>query len=713
MKDNDNRSVIERYRMSAEELLNADNQLIPELVGTGDCINPFKSLSSSSRNYMTDKFFTQKLHVDGSEPRRFYTGIESQIGDCNVGATMPSDGKILRIIDLYTKTMGRDGIQSNPETLVIYEEFEDDNGVGGTIRSVLVKEYHSTHKTFGFKFKRQRFHVGQFLRKGEVLCEVPSISEEGQYCYGLEANTVYGSWTGVTEDGAIISESFSKRMTTTLLGTAVITYGDKYFPLNVNGDEEHYKPFPEIGDKIHDSGLLFALRAYNPLYDHVTMSKNSVGLDDVDNDNDRPYFGLPGAEIIDIRIIKRPEEEFSKLPKDMSIQTDKYYDQHMEFYKEILSFYYERKQQAKRNDLKLLLGHEFSSIVETALEYIGTNSNRKVAGHSVSKRNIKYIYNKVPLDSVRVEIKYALKVPPTITFKATNTLGGKVVIIAVWPDERMPIDADGNRADLIMDNASAEKRLITGMFYEHIFGAMIIKLRSEITELMKTDQAVKAWERIDRFYEIISPIMSRRVRETILTMARKREHIQSVIDDGFYIHLPTHSPSMKNETLTELKKEYEVCYGPISYIGDSGKKITTKRPILIGTNYIMLLNKIGDGWSAVTGAKLQHHGIPAKLNPSDRNLAPGRKNPVKFPAEAEIRLIIGAVGTEVAVDICDRSNNPEVNQEVCRNILTSENPSDIDHAVNRQKLPYGGNRALRQTTHVLNCMGVNLKYQED
>ena len=700
--------VIDRYRLSAEELLEADNQLIPELVGTGDACNPFKATTSSPRNHMTDKFFTQKLVVEGAEPRRFYTGVEAQIGKYNVGTTMPSTGTVLRVIPLYRSTMGKDNIPENPETLVIYEEFEDENGKPGTIRSVLVKGYHTDHKTFGFKLKQNT--IQRKMLKGYPLTDIPTISDEGQYCYGLEAKTAFMSVPGVTEDGIIISESFSKRMTTTIIGTAVISYGDKYFPLNIHGDENTYKPFPDIGEKIHPSGLLLALRAYNPLYDHVTMSKNSVGLDDVDYDNDRPYFGLPGAEIIDVRVVKRPEEDFSKLPEGMAEQTDKYFNQHMEFYKEVLEFYNDLSQKKRRLGEELSLGHEFRSVIRTAIEYVGNNKSRKFNGQPVSKKNIKYTYNRIPLDSVRVEIKYALKVPPTEAYKATNCHGGKAVCVAVWPDDRMPTDADGHVADVIMDDISIIKRINLGVFYEQFMSAVLMKTEIEIKEIMEKGDINKAWERIDRLYEIISPLMSRRVRETITTMARKREHIQSVIDDGFYIYLPTHSPNLGNKMLSQLRKEFNFTYGPVTYIGSSGKRVTTKTPVLIGRNYMMLLNKIGDGWSAVTGAKLQHHGLPAKLNPSDRNLAPGRKNPVKFPAEAEIRSMVGAAGTRVAADLCDRSNNPEVNQEICRNILTNENPSDIDDAPNRKKNLFGGNRALRQATHIFDCMGVNLTF---
>lgn len=272
------------------------------------------------------------------------------------------------------------------------------------------------------------------------------------------------------------------------------------------------------------------------------------------------------------------------------------------------------------------------------------------------------------------------------------------------------MDADGNRADVIMDNASIDKRLNTGAFYEQYYGAVLLKTRREIKEHYDNRNIEKAWARIDRLYELMSTDMSRRVRETIVTKERKLEHIQSIIDDGFYIYLPTHAPNTNEETVGKLMEEFPICYGPVTFKGINGNTVTTKTPVMLGTNYMIMLHKIGDSWSAVTSSKLQHHGIPAKLNPADRNLSPGRKNPIKFPAEAEIRTIIGSCGVQAAIEITDRSNNPTVNQEICRSILNAKIPSNIEYTVDRSKFLYGGNRALQQTTHAMNCMGIRLKY---
>ena len=708
--NSDSNELLNRYRLSAQELLVADNQCIPQLMGTAVADNGLSQETSSPRVHMDTKFKVQKLTIKGGEPKTFYTGIETQVGKHNVGATMPSTGTVLKVIPLYKNTMGKNGIKENPQTLVIYEEFEDEDGLAGTIRSVIVKKHHTDHKTFGFEFKLKP--IQRVMREGEVLSQIPSIHESGQYCTGVEAVTAFMSLAGVTEDGILISDELSKKMTTTLIGKLVLNYGDKLFPLNTYGNHVNYKPHPDIGDKILPSGLVMALRAYNPLYDHITMSKNSVSVDDIDYENDRTYFGLPNATVIDVRVIRKPEEDYNVLSPELTEQADIYFNQNMEYYKEILDFYYEQVQIKRKMGAELILGHEFNVIVCTAMEFVGQNKNRKINGHQISKKNVKYTYNKIPLDTVRVEIIYALDVEPTVAYKMTNDGGGKAVCVAKWPKERMPVNADGVHVDAIMDNNSIIKRINLSVFYEHFMQAVLMRLKSNTEKRVKLGKVKKAWLKIEKLYKIISPLMARRVGEVIVTDKRKLSHLESIVLDKFYIWLPTHSPNLGNKMLTTLRKEFDFCYGPVSYIGNSGERVTTKKPVLVGKNHFMLLNKIGDGCSAVTGAKLQHHGLPAKLNSSDRNLSPSRKNPIKFPAEAEIRAMLSACDGRLVAELCDRSNSPYTNQVICRNILTAENPSNIQDSADRKNNPFGGNRALKQSTHGFECMGIELTFGE-
>ena len=717
--DND-QTLLAKYTKSATALLNSKNQLIPPLLGVGPANNSFSSFNTASRKQMGCKFFSQIPPLLEGDPKIFYTGQEQQYGQYNVGATMPSSGIIKKIIPLYRNFSGK---SYSPMSLVIYEEYPDDDEKGtlGKICSVEITTHFTDNKSYGLKFTKLPIEVGKFYKKGHPLTQIPAIHESGQYCYGRELLIAYMSMPGVTEDGCIISKSAAIKLGIYQVKTAVVNFGEKTFMLNSFGDENQYKGFLDIGETIDETGLLFALRDYDPLFEHVNMASTRLGKDSIDCDNDKPYYGLPNAEIIDVRVTKRPDEDHSFIPTGMREQIDKYYNQQIAFYKEILEYYFKMKRARKNEGITYRINNHFNNLVREALEHAGDSSDRKINGQSIKKKNIKYVYNRAMLDSVKLTIKYARPLYANAAIKVSQMHGGKCVIVAVWDDERMPMDADGNRCEIIMDNASVDKRMNFGAFYEPFYGASMIKtvrsiqgciptVKNNVIDLYNKGNYELAWSKIDRFYEILSEDMSSRVRETIVSDERKKEHIESVIRDGMYIYLPTHTQNLGEHSVNLLLKEFPPCYGPVTFKGINGNIITTKSPVLIGTTYIIVLHKIGDSWSAITSSKLQHHGIPAKMNPSDMNLSPGRKKPIKFPAEAELRNIAGSCGIKAAIEITDRSNNPLVNQQIVRSILTADNPSNIEQAVDRKRFPYGGNRALQQAIHALNCAGIKLKY---
>ena len=724
---NNDSALLAKYTKDAVQLLNAKNQLIPPLLGIGPANNSFSCFNTASRKQMGCKFFSQTPPLLEGDPKIFYTGQEQQYGQYNVGATMPSSGIIKKIIPLYRNLSGK---SYSPMSLVIYEEYPDDgeSGTFGKICSVEITTHYTDNKSYGLKFNKSPIEIGKFYKKGYPLTQIPAIHKSGQYCYGRELLVAYMSKAGVTEDGCIISKSAAMKMGIYQTKTAVVNFGEKSFMLNSFGDQTAYKGFLDIGDTIDETGLLFALRDYDPLFEHINMASTRLGIDSIDCDNDRPYYGLPNAEIVDIRVTKRPDEDHSFIPTGMREQIDKYYNQQIAFYKEILEYYFKMKRARKNEGIPYRINNHFNNLVREALEYAGDSSDRKINGQSIKKKNIKYVYNRTILDSVKLVIKYARPLYANVAIKISQMHGGKCVIVAVWDDERMPVDADGNRVEIIMDNASVDKRMNFGAFYEPFYGACILKARRMIENIVQpAENTVQpagntitvgynkgdydlAWNKIDRLYEIISEDMSSRVRETILTDSRKKEHIDSVIKDGFYIYLPTHTENLGEYSVKLLLKEYPPCYGPVTFKGINGNTITTKTPVLVGTTHVIVLHKIGDSWSAITSSKLQHHGIPAKMSPSDMNLSPGRKKPIKFPAEAELRNIAGSCGIKAAIEITDRSNNPLVNQQIVRSILTADKPSDIQQAVDRKQFPYGGNRALQQAIHALNCAGIKLKY---
>ena len=137
------------------------------------------------------------------------------------------------------------------------------------------------------------------------------------------------------------------------------------------------------------------------------------------------------------------------------------------------------------------------------------------------------------------------------------------------------------------------------------------------------------------------------------------------------------------------KSRLPPCYGPCTYIGQTGKKITTKSPILIGEVHFILLDKIANTFSSVSSARLQHYGLPAKPTKRNKYSDPTRTSPIRSAGESEVRLFVNVAGGHATADLLDRSSNPLVHQQIVRGILTTAEPTNVYNYVDRSVYPIG------------------------
>ena len=156
--------------------------------------------------------------------------------------------------------------------------------------------------------------------------------------------------------------------------------------------------------------------------------------------------------------------------------------------------------------------------------------------------------------------------------------------------------------------------------------------------------------------------------------------------------------------------EYRQVYGPVTYLGDSGKVVTTLENIRIAPVYMILLEKIGDTWSAVSSGKIQHFGVLSQLTKNDKFNKPARNQAVRGAGEAEVRVFISYIGTKFVVEMMDRNNNPTTHKLIVNKILSADKPTNIDNLVDRKIHPFGGNKPVQLVNHILQVSGIKFKY---
>ena len=179
----------------------------------------------------------------------------------------------------------------------------------------------------------------------------------------------------------------------------------------------------------------------------------------------------------------------------------------------------------------------------------------------------------------------------------------------------------------------------------------------------------------------------------------------SVMKKWIYLFLPTDNEPESMDIIRQLEKHYRPTYGPVSYIGNSGKQVVTKNPVRIASLYIMLLEKIGDAWSAVSSGKLQAFGILSQLTKADKFSQPVRNQAVKGIGETEGRILVSYAGPLLVAELMDRNNNPTTHKEIVLNLLRAPVPTNIPNLVDRTKTPYGGAKPIQLVAHIAECGG--------
>lgn len=383
-----------------------ENELRVDLLASGG-INPWHQHNSSSRQQMMGGHLSQSLVVEGCTIRRCLTGIEREFGRFTFNVKMPVNAEIIKVISKYPKMIGYKAIKDNPLSVVVYEDV-DTKEVG----ILQVPKFHCIHQHFGFQYDFRpsinKLTVGSAIAKGTILADSPAVDNLGNYKLGLESEVAFMSLPGVIEDGVIISEAYAQRLKTKGFESRVASWGNKYYPINLYGTENEYKPFPDIGDRIRDDGLLFALRSYDDLLGPIEMTP--AATTEPDYTFDKLVYAEPGALVVDISVLHDRKIVPGPTPEAMETQASRYYMAQMAFYKNLLEVHADLKRMRKE---ALRITPEFHRLLVEA----------QIFCQEPGKNRAKQIYQRQPLDDWRVEVTFQYDIVPTEGFKITDLAG--------------------------------------------------------------------------------------------------------------------------------------------------------------------------------------------------------------------------------------------------------------------------------------------------
>jgi len=693
------------------------NELEPELMGIGGLI-AFINHNSSSRQAMGTNMVGQSIVNTNNTTRRIFTGAEYEFSRFTFKQQMPEDGVVIAVIPKFpVNNVFMEKIPENPRTIVFFEKFTDE---GTRVIDVLdLSSFHLLHEKYGFKhvfkdYADTLLTPGSFIPKDTVISDSPNVTDDGFYKSGMDINVALMSHPVGIEDGFGISESLYHKTAATAFGKRSIACGKTHYLLDLYGEGDVVKPFPGIGENIRDDRILFASREFNESMTIVDMMSARPGrpsaMRKVNNLFDkRVYVEKPG-KVIDITVFKNHVRK-SNLPTGVTAWLDKWHQLNLNFFSKIIS-------QHQALNKRYPDGYEISPALEVLLtEAYSFNINGNTNHLGIDKGdNIIRTIGGQPLDEYNIQITYEYKVYPFIGAKFSGTAGDKGVNVRILPDSHMPIDKDGNRADLIADDFSAIKRMIGSRPHEHYFGACTLKIEKQLKELVDKNDYVTAWDLLSGFYQTISPKMW---EEAVLFSGLNKDpesiknHIDYILKNKLSIWAPFNQKKEVVQIIRELSEKYPPCHDVITYVDLEGNKQVTKEKILIGPLYFMLLEKTNTPFAATSSTRYQHHGALATITGNERNFLPARNNPVKVTSESEVRHHVSNVGSDALAELLEQTNSPDSHRAICEAIYNTPTPTNIDRVIDRSEVPRGTSKANQYIRSQFNSAGFNIKRHGD
>lgn len=674
-------------------------------------INAFIANTSGSRTYMTTNHVAQSLTLNNGEEKIIQSGLENQLGTNTFSVKVEEDAKVVGILNRYDGFLSSELLEKPIEMLIFVVYIETG------ISDVLSIPYHFTlHQYFGFEYKinedvLSNLRVGSIIPAGTILADSPAIKDNSGYAFGINANTVLLAIPEVAEDGIIISNSFSKRLAYTIFETRVINIPVNKFLLNLYGDINNFKPFPDIGEKIRPDGILLGIRSldtdyypgmssvadlqsFDPYLDEITFLKYGGGVTEVLENGELKLVDT--GIVTDIKIYQNLN--LKNKANNIATNTDILASYAAEFRKHekgIVNIY---------REIKKNYGENYSPRLR--------NMIHEALALSAERGQPPMTYKTVPLEHYRIEVTVKHVVTPKIGSKITDLHGCKGVIVGIWDDKDCPVDQFGNVADVISDPNSTISRSNISRLYENYFSIASRKCR-DMVRAEKDDK--KAFDLILGLLKITN--LDQYNFYLNAADEEKIEILKDVRERELFLLFQVRIDKLSAEKVIEIENSIYKPDVKEIYI-DGSKMVLTKEKISIGPLFTIVLNKVAvDQINASSSPNLNHYGFPVSMSKSNRATLGFKNNAVKIMSETESRLFYAYAKnkhrSELLAEIKDRGTAIPTNNEIWKNILEAEKPSNIDNLVDREKVPLGQDSALRLIRNVLQVSGIGLEYLDD
>lgn len=683
----------------------------PRLLGVTTLLNPMPDHVSAQRGKMFSDHISQWQVLKGCEFPYVFTGYEKQIGSYEVSTTdRDTDVTIVRNILKFNVDNGVNPLTYYPTTTVIYQTVDANNEV--KFGYFNINNFTARSDGYGYpnvKINYSNIDQNTFIPKEEKLVTSP-CHKGNKYCYGTNLRVAYMSLPHVTEDAFLISRTAANKCGTTGIEQVTINIKIDQIPVNLYGNEEgEYKFFPDVGEYVNDDGIICALR--RPTAESFIYDTAAENLSIVQPLHDAVYYAPRGAKIVDVDVVINSAVYQSQA---IFAQCEKYRDQLDKYYRQI----YDTYQDIKHHFGAKALTFDFNGLIAAAYNRLRVDNQPLEDVPGGGRRKVKPRIKKEVVEYISLTITYMYDRELQCGYKIAGRYGNKGVVSIVMPDEMMPVDENGLRADIVVDPISVFNRMNPAQWYEQFFNRgseLIIQRVKDI--ITTTHDYQQAYDLIVSYCTDINENYGNKIRHMTDTPEKQREFIDDCLNDGIYLNIVPFQKGIDQNKVMELIKKYNIYKSNVTFgvYDENGevKWVTTKKPVMIGYEYWMMLYKMphahGSGISHVN-----QYRTPVKGSKTAMEQYPINQTPFRL-GEDEVRNLVMVAGANTAAKIlCEYANSPEAVNDLAGHLLNDDKPGTlkrIDNMTVDEMIKSNG--IVGVAKHIFSTFGVDISPEDE
>ena len=585
---------------SLSDIQKLDIKKLDYILGKG-LQTPFSASNSGSRKIMSGVQHEHAMPLMNPEVPYIQTGYEMQFGvnsssyistDCDLTVV----GKVSKFSDAPKHHYYVIMCDEATKTLRVYER----------------KEYKHITENYGYLYNNttlDRLNAGDKIPAGTAIQKSTSFDDYDNRMDGTNMLTMYNACEESMEDAIIISESAAKALASPLVKKVSIVINDNDIPLNLYGNMDTYKIFPDIGEHTKNS-ILCGLRREKK--EEALYSQSYARLRELSISDER--YTVEGR-VVDIDVYCNAPQNL--MESEHNTQLRKYYEENIRMSKDMVNMVQPYLMNGYNMDYEL----------------------QRLYSICVGCLNGKQYFSERVYSNIVLEITLIEEIPVFRGDKLCNRYGGKGISSRVRPDALMPRTKDGKIIDVILNMCGVYGRENAGQLFEITVSYISMKMLEYIQlNILDVGECITMY--LD-FLRIVAPSMVPYMEELFESLGDDEcmDFISGIYgdgDSGIYLAI---EPMSENMTIDKVKELYDrfpwarpehMLMPTIDSTGNI-RYIKSRRPMVYGYQYIYRLKQYAEEKFSVTSLSATNiRNENSKSKNSNNYKALYSRTPIRF-----------------------------------------------------------------------------------